>query len=191
MSGYENESPREAELTCLHIHVSGSVAASLVPWWLHSTRAAHPSLIFNVSVSPRASTFVSLTALAELAGGHVWLDDWNSNDIPRDWREGVSGSAQGIILFPATIDTVMRLAQGRTDSPALMLMQITELPIVICDNFPARNPVINSYEEALRQRENVAYAPRIRALRASDRSEVETGLNFPGALNMTHALVFG
>jgi len=166
----------------LHLHVSGSISASLVPWWINWLRFTTPDVVVNVSVSKRAAAFVSVEAVRTLANGEVWTDDWESPDLTHSWRDGQTGSSECIIVFPATLDTVMRLAQGRTDSPSLMMMQITELPIVLADVFPAANQVIEHWSDILLTRPNVAFAPRIETPRADDRTLMSSGFNLPGAL---------
>ncbi|WP_219814791.1 CypD family RiPP peptide-cysteine decarboxylase [Rathayibacter rathayi] len=166
----------------LHLHVSGSISASLVPWWINWIRFITPEVVINVSVSSRATSFVTVGALQGLANGEVWLDDWETPGLPHSWRNGRSGNSECIIVFPATLDTVMRLAQGRADSPALMMLQITDLPIVLADVFPAENAVINHWREVLLKRPNIAFAPQIDTPRADDRKTTTSGFNLPGAL---------
>lgn len=166
----------------LHVHVSGSISSSLVPWWINWLRFTTPDVVVNVSVSPRATSFVSIDALRALANGEVWEDSWDTPGLAHSWRDGRTGASECILVFPATLDTVMRLAQGRADSPALMMLQITELPIVVADVMPASNPVIEQWTDLLSTRPNVAFAPRIETPRADDRTMTTSGFNLPGAL---------
>lgn len=167
-----------------HLHVSGAIGASQVPWWIHWLREVNPDVVVDISYSPSALRFVARDALEQLTMGNVWLDDWNDPNLPASWRAGGQEGVESIVVFPATLDTTMRLASGRADSPALMMMQISNLPIVICDVFPAMNLVIESQVERLRLRENVHFAPRVEGYRADSRERVVTGFNFPGALSL-------
>ncbi|MGN8048193.1 CypD family RiPP peptide-cysteine decarboxylase [Curtobacterium sp. 22159] len=173
----------------LHLHVSGSVSASLVPWWVNWLRFTTPEVIVNLSVSVRAATFVSVEALRALANGEVWLDDWDAGSVPRSWRDGQSGGSECFIVFPATLDTVMRLAQGRAESPAHMMLQVTGLPIVLADVIPAENEVIDHWRGVLLKRPNVSFAPRIDTPRAIDRTATTSGFNLPGALAIANEAI--
>lgn len=173
----------------LHLHVAGSIGASLVPWWIHWLRFTSPGVVVNASVSPRAQRFVTPEALREIGGGEVWVDDWTQPELPRSWRSGRTGESECIIVFPATLDTVMRLSQGRASSPALMMMQMSKLPIVIADAIPAENPVIEHWRGILELRENVHFTPRVTGARADDRSTHKNGLNFPGAIVTANAAI--
>ncbi|MBM7412524.1 hypothetical protein JOE38_002347 [Clavibacter michiganensis] len=175
----------------LHIHVSGSVSAALVPWWIHWLRHVNPEVIVNVSVSTRAQRFVSLDALRELSNGEAWSDDWSAEGLPHSWRRGRSGNAQCIIVFPATLDTVMRLSQGRADTPAHMMMQITELPIIVAEVSPADNAVITHWRDLLRRRSNVSFVPQLQGVRADDRTPHGSGFNLPGAIEIANAAISG
>lgn len=173
----------------IHFHVTGAISASLVPWWLLWFLELTPGVTTNVSVTRAAQSFVSLRALERLATGRVWSDTWESEDTPPEVHTGRSGDSECFVIFPATIDTTMRLAQGRTDSPALMMLQTTELPIVIADAHPARNAVIDEGIRVLLSRRNVELAPRIQSIRASDRSVGESGFNLPGAITVANSLI--
>ncbi len=170
----------------LHLHVSGAVAASLVPWWINWLRFTSPEVVVNVSVSTHATRFVSTDAVRALANGEVWLDEWEQDALPHSWRDGRTGRSECIIVFPASLDTIMRLAQGRADSPALMMMQLTELPVIIADVSPASNAVIDHWRTLLLQRPNVVFAPAVDTPRADDRSTTQSGFNLPGALALAN-----
>ena len=172
----------------LHLHVGGAIGASLVPWWLHWFRDSHPDVILNVSITRSARRFVSPTAVRHLVNGRTWTDAW-SESVPTDVSAGLSAASECIILFPATLDTLMRLASGRTDSPALMMLQLTTLPVVIADSLPGGNPLVDKHLAELGLRTNLAFAPRVVGIRAHDRSLATSGLNFPGAITTANTMV--
>lgn len=173
----------------LHLHVCGSIGASLVPWWIHWFRDLHPDTVVNVSLTRSAQRFVSPTAVRHLVNGVVWADTWEDDSVPTDVNSGLSGGSECIVVFPATLDTLMRLATGRTDTPALMMLQLTTLPIVIADSLPGTNPLVQRRLADLDLRPNIAFAPRVVGIRASDRSRVESGFNLPGALTTANAML--
>lgn len=172
----------------IHFHVSGSISAALVPWWIHWFRHINSQATVNISVTRSAKRFVSGEALAELSNGEVWTDEWDASEV-RHWRSGGTGDSDCIIVFPATLDTVMRLAHGRSDSPAMMMMQVTDLPIILCESLPGINPVIEHWRSVLFERPNVRVAPYLTAVKASDREEQESGFNLPGAIALANDLI--
>lgn len=143
----------------LHLHVTGSISAALVPWWIHWLRQTHTELTVNVSVTRSAERFVSARALRHLADGRVWTDSWDDPELPQEVDSGECAASECFIVFPATLDTLMRLAQGRADSPALLMLQVTDRPVVIADTLPGSNDIIDSHLKALCERPNVASAP--------------------------------
>nr|QBA31013.1 SinD [Streptomyces sp.] len=173
----------------LHLHITGSISAALVPWWVHWLRELHPNLVVNVSVTPAASRFLAVRSLQHLANGTVWTDSWDEPDTPREVNSGRSGCSECFLIFPATLDTVMRLAQGRADSPALLMLQVTDAPIVIADTFPGTNEIVESHVQALKLRRNVEFAPRVSGVRASNRSTAEVGFNLPGAITVANKML--
>lgn len=173
----------------LHVHVSGAIGASLVPWWLHWLRGTNPDLVVNVSLTPSALGFVSKRAVSHLVSGHVWTDAWDQPDVPSGVHGGTSGQAECIIVFPACLDTLMRLASGRADSPAVMMMQLATMPIVLADSMPGSNEIIDEQLERLGRRRNVHFAPRVAGVRATTREEVTTGFNLPGAIEVANEAI--
>ncbi|MFE5396633.1 class I SAM-dependent methyltransferase [Streptomyces sp. NPDC056568] len=83
----------------------------------------------------------------------------------------------------------MRLAQGRADAPALLMLQVTGRPIVIADPLPGSNDIVESHLRTLRTRPNVAFAPRVTGVRAGTRSEAEVGFDLPGATTVANEAV--
>lgn len=173
----------------LHLHVTGSISAALVPWWLHWLRELHADLVVNVSVTRSATRFVTVRALRHLANGQVWSDSWDDPELPPEVNTGESGASECFLLFPATLDTLMRLAQGRADSPALLMLQVTNRPIVIADTLPGGNEIVQRHVEALGLRPNVGFAPRVTGVRAGSRAKAEVGFNLPGAITVANEML--
>ncbi|MFE3598684.1 CypD family RiPP peptide-cysteine decarboxylase [Streptomyces sp. NPDC059096] len=173
----------------LHLHVTGSISAALVPWWIHWLRELHPDLVVHVSVTRSATRFVTVRALRHLVNGQVWTDSWDDPGLPPEVNSGQSGASECFIVFPATLDTLMRLAQGRADSPALLMFQVTERPIVIADTLPGSNEIVESNMSTLRLRSNIGFAPRVTGVRAGSRTAAEVGFNLPGALAVANKMV--
>lgn len=182
----DTSSPMAYLGTELHLHISGSISASLMPWWIHWLRYVSPEVIVNVSVSLSACRFITLDAVSQLANGEVWIDDWSQAELPRSWRHGRPGNSECILLIPASLDTTMRLSQGRADSPALMMLQNTTLPIIIGDVIPVHNPVIDYWKSILTKRSNIFFAPRIEGLRADNRDRQSIGFDFPGSIEIAN-----
>lgn len=173
----------------VHVHITGSISAALVPWWIHWLRELNPELTVNVSVTRSATRFLAVRSLRHLANGQVWVDAWDESDVPPEVNSGRSGASECLLVFPATLDTLMRLAQGRADSPALMMLQVTDLPIVIADTLPGSNEIVEANLRTLRLRSNVAFAPRVTGVRASNRAAAEVGFNLPGAIAVANEML--
>lgn len=173
----------------LHLHVTGSVSACLVPWWVHWLRQVNPELVLSASVTRSAQRFVTVRALDSLTGGGTWIDDWDDPHVPREVHHGTLPGVDAIVVFPATLDTVMRLSQGRADSPAMLLLQVAQVPIVLADATPGTNAVIESHLEALAARPTVRFAPRVTAVRATTREEISSGFTLPGAIAVANDML--
>lgn len=160
--------------------VTGSINAALVPYWMNWLRQMFPTVTTSILLTPSAERFVTATALRQLVTGNVWRDRWDDFSSPTDTHVGLDESTDCYGVFPSTLDFTMRLASGRTNSPALMALQTTAKPIAIASSFPGSNAVIERQVELLSARPNLAFTRRIPAFSVG-RSDwtAETGFFLP------------
>lgn len=167
----------------IHFHITGALSASMMPWWMNWFRSINPGTKCFASVSQMAARFVSIEAIRAILNADVWIDSWNSDSLPKYWREGGPEKDCSIVVAPASIDTVMKISQGRTETPALMMLQLSALPIVIADSMPGTNEIIEDYRGRLSARSNVMFTDRVSAFASIDRSRHASGFNFPDAIS--------
>ncbi|SFR33852.1 Flavoprotein [Microbacterium azadirachtae] len=151
----------------LTLLVTGSVNAALVPYWLHWLNQMYPDLTVSVGVSQMAQRFVQLDALRALTSGAVWADSWESADLPERAHIGIESQAECFGVFPATINTTMRLAAGFTDTPTLMALQLTQKPIAIASTFPGTNEIVKRRCAELELRPNLRFTGTLPAFSVS------------------------
>lgn len=101
--------------------------------------------------------------LCNLVTGSVWRDGWDEADLPGGSHVGLDRSTDCYGVFPSTLDFTMRLAGGRSNSPALMSLQTTTRPIAIAPSFPESNAVIDRHLDSLAKRPNVSFTQRVPA----------------------------
>ncbi|MBX9719222.1 MAG: hypothetical protein K2X36_10340 [Microbacteriaceae bacterium] len=147
--------------------VTGSISAALVPYWLNWLRQMYPALVTHVTVTRSAERFVTVEALRHLVIGEVYRDDWDDANLPKSGHMALEEMAECFGVFPATVHTAMRLANGHCDSPTLYALQTTTKPIAIAPTFPGTNEVIESRMEALRTRPNVVVTGTVPAFSVS------------------------
>lgn len=93
----------------LLLAVTGSIAAYKAPGLLRLLQKAGASV--DVVLSQAARHFVGEATFAGL-GARVYGDMWST---PGELHVELGGSVHGLVVAPATADTVARLAQGRSD----------------------------------------------------------------------------
>jgi hypothetical protein len=151
----------------LTLLVTGSVNAALVPYWLHWTKQMYPDLTVSVGVSRMAQRFVRIDALRAIASGAVWSDSWESSDLPDSAHIGIESQSDCFGVFPATINTTMKLAAGLTDTPTMMALQLTRKPVAIASTFPGTNEVVKRRCTELEQRPNLRFTGTLPAFSVS------------------------
>ncbi|WP_371516335.1 flavoprotein [Kitasatospora sp. NBC_01300] len=163
--------------------VTGSINASLTPYWLHWLRQSFPRITSDLLVTRSAQRFVTLDALRRLVDGDVWTDDYADPSLPESAHVEIGERVDAFAVFPATLDFAMRLASGNCNTPATMALQITEKPIVLATAFPAGNAVVEHHMELLLRRPNVSVSRTVAAYSVGKRKwEGETGFYLPSVL---------
>ncbi|MFJ7625594.1 flavoprotein [Streptomyces sp. NPDC097595] len=140
---------------------TGSIGAAFLPYWMNWLAMALPEVECRVVVTRSAERFVTRAALSAVNSTPALLDVWP--DEPRtgalhvEWTEW----AEAVAVYPATVDFISRMAAGRGDSPAMLALQCTEVPVGIAPSLPpgaVRNPLLAQHLKKLRERPNICVA---------------------------------
>ncbi|MEV6678656.1 flavoprotein [Streptomyces erythrochromogenes] len=141
--------------------VTGAVAAAELPYWLGWLRSTYPSLELRIGVTASAERFVSRVTLAGHSGAEVLPDRWTEDEVHARhvlWTEW----AEAVVVAPATLHFMARLALGLADSPALLAAQCTTAPVVLLPALPPgglHSAAYRAHHAALAARPNVAVLP--------------------------------
>lgn len=174
----------------LSIICTGSVNASLLPYWLNWLKQAYPHLTTNIITTSSAERFVTHPALRALVTGEVWPNDWEEARLGATPQQTILESADCFAVFPCTSDFAMRLAQGGSSSPALMALQMATVPVAIAASFPFENEVSKHYLSILSKRPNVVMTRTVPAFSVGKQSwGKETGFFLPYVLEDLEAML--
>ncbi|WP_420080038.1 flavoprotein [Streptomyces sp. JL4002] len=141
--------------------VTGAVAAAELPYWLGWLRSTYPNLELRIGVTASAERFVSRVTLAGHSGAEVLPDRWAEDEVHARhvlWTEW----AEAVVVAPATLHFMARLALGLADSPALLAAQCTTAPVVLLPALPPgglHSAAYRAHHAALAARPNVAVLP--------------------------------
>ncbi|MFD7450949.1 flavoprotein [Kitasatospora sp. NPDC059827] len=140
---------------------TGSTSAADLPYWISWLRACRPHLELKVVVTRSAERFVTRAALAGRSGGEVLQDTWPPDEGTARHVQ-LSEWAEAIMIYPATLHFIARLALGLGDSPALLAAQCTTAPVGLAPALPPGgmdSAAYRSHWAALAARANVVVAP--------------------------------
>lgn len=135
---------------------TGSRSVHTLPAWIDWLRDAQPALLVHVVLTRTAERFVAPAALRGRTGS-VSRDEWPDEGWPArhvEWADW----AEAIVVYPATLHFVARLALGLADSPALLAAQCTAAPVAVAPALPPGGlvgPAYRMHREALERRPNV------------------------------------
>ncbi|MGW2329934.1 flavoprotein [Streptomyces sp. NPDC001700] len=147
-------------LTRVLVVVTGSAYAWSTPYWLESLRLHHPGLSVRVVLTRSAERFVTRQAVGARAES-VTVDVWPEDETTARhvaWAEW----AEAIVVYPATLHFMARLALGLADSPALLAAQCTRAPIAVAPALPPgalEGEAARQHWAALAARPNVVLVP--------------------------------
>lgn len=111
--------------------VTGALAARNSPGLAETVRGWYPDMTVRVLITQGALRFVTRSLLEVASREPVLGPDWDQgHDLPVPHRE-LAEWADAILVYPASGNTVARLAAGISDSLALATIQDAMCPIVI------------------------------------------------------------
>jgi phosphopantothenoylcysteine decarboxylase/phosphopantothenate--cysteine ligase len=93
-------------------------------------------LELRVAVTRNAERFVTRGALGPMSGGNALLDAWPDGPVDRALHVELAEWADTVIVHPASLHFLARLAQGLADTPVLLALQCTTAPVVLAPALP-------------------------------------------------------
>ncbi|MFI9078338.1 flavoprotein [Streptomyces sioyaensis] len=159
----ESYDPPELNLNRLLVVVTGSAYAWSTPYWLEWLRLHCPELEVRVVLTRSAERFVTPQAVGARVGGAVSTDIWPDDEATArhvEWAEW----ADAILVYPATLHFMARLALGLSDSPALLAAQCSQGTIAVAPALPPgalEGAAVRQHWAALVARPNTVLVPPI------------------------------
>lgn len=141
---------------------TGSLGVSHLPFWINWLRMAHPGVEVRIVLTRAATRFVTAQALSPLIGRPVETDEWPDETVVAAPHVELTEWSDAVIIDPATLHFVSRLALGAADTPVLLALQCMQVPIAVAPALPpgaTANPLVTEHLDRLRRRPNVLIPP--------------------------------
>ncbi|MGN9843449.1 flavoprotein [Nonomuraea sp. H19] len=142
--------------------VTGALSAAFIPGWLVWLRTGYPDLVIKPVATRSAQRFVTLDALSTICGHQAASDEWPEHVAHGAPHVEWSNWPDSVLVYPACLNFLARLALGLGDTPAILALQCTPAPIGLAPSLPPHglsSPAYLSHKEALERRPNVVIAP--------------------------------
>lgn len=149
---------------------TGSLTVTHMPFWLNWLSMAYPDLELRLVVTRSAERFVTRAALAPLAGGEVLCDVWPDRPDPTALHVELAEWAEVVLVYPATLNYLARMAVGLADTPSLLAVQCTTAAVAVAPALPPgglASPAYRRHVAALAERPNVRVVPPVPAVSAT------------------------
>jgi phosphopantothenoylcysteine decarboxylase/phosphopantothenate--cysteine ligase len=167
---------------------TGALGVSSLPGWLGWLRESHPHIETRVALTRQATTFVAPAALTAISGKPLFHDEWPTQPQVAAPHVELGEWADAVAVFPATFHFVSRLALGLVDTPVMLALQCTGVPIGLAPALPPggfQSHAFRSHLAALRERPNVVVAePEIGRSVSTGRLERTTAAPLPTLLEL-------
>ncbi|MEU5317494.1 flavoprotein [Streptomyces sp. NPDC021056] len=171
---------------------TGSIGVAHAPYWVTLLRLGYPELGLRVVMTRSAERFVSRGALAPMAGGEVLLDAWPDGPVQSALHVELAEWADAVIVQPATLHFLARFARGLADTPVLLALQCTTVPIVLAPALPpgaVESVAYRRHLAALAERPNVAVVPPVPGTSATTgRKDASAAAGLPDLLRAAEDL---
>ncbi|WDV51840.1 flavoprotein [Streptomyces coeruleorubidus] len=141
---------------------TGSVTAAHLPFWASWLKVGHPGTQVRYVLTGAATRFVTREALVAIGGCEVLADRWPDEPEPRARHVDLAQWPDAVVVFPATLNYLARLALGLGDSPSLLALQCTRAAIALAPALPPGGTQSAAYADhtaKLRARRNVVVVP--------------------------------
>ncbi|MFQ6397863.1 flavoprotein [Nocardia sp. KC 131] len=153
--------PPELGISRMLLVITGSASATAMPFWVTWLRETYPELQITIVVTRMAQRFVTRQALALRIHDDVLIDEWPADAVTARHVE-LCEWAQAILVYPATMQFIARLALGMADSPALLAAQCSSAPIAIAPALPPGgldSAALRRHWATLAERDNIVLMP--------------------------------
>ncbi|MGW5126339.1 flavoprotein [Streptomyces sp. NPDC004069] len=166
---------------------AGGIQTMLLPNWLSWLRTHYPDTEVRTVLTPAAHRFVGSTAVAAVGGGGLpAIDAWP--EVPdRALHVELASWPDAVLVHPATMHFVARLALGLADTPALLALQCTRAPVVVCPALPPDghlNPAYRKHVLELSERDNFTVLPPVQGVSVTTGEQgIGTAAQLPHAIN--------
>lgn len=141
---------------------TGSLGVMFMPMWSQWLRTSYPQLEVRTVITRSAEQFVTRTALTVFTGREILVDAWPDEPRPKALHVELAQWPDAIVIHPASFHFVSRLALGMTDTPVLLALQCTKVPVALAPALPPGgidSPAYRRHIEALAERPNVVVIP--------------------------------
>ncbi|MEZ3181216.1 flavoprotein [Streptomyces pimonensis] len=141
---------------------TGSVTAAHLPFWAGWLKGGHPGTQVRYVLTEAATRFVTREALTAIGGCEVLADRWPDEPEPTARHVDLAQWPDAVVVLPATLDYLARLAAGLGDSPSVLALQCTRAAIALAPALPpggAESPAYAEHTARLRTRRNVVVVP--------------------------------
>jgi phosphopantothenoylcysteine synthetase/decarboxylase len=164
----------KAEFSKLLIVITGSINAAFAPQWISWLRGLRPDLDLRIVVTRSAERFVTRSGISVLAGISAISDEWEDKARPGSLHTALAKWAEAVVIYPATFHYLARLSLGLADSPSLLAIQCTAVPVIIAPSLPPggwESPAVTDHLHRLSKRANVSVITPLRGFSFTTGSE--------------------
>lgn len=115
---------------------TGAPAVIALPEAVSELGQRYPGTPIRLVLTRQALTFVTATAVRLSTGKGYFLDAWHEGPYENAPHVEISRWAEAVIVYPATLSFLARLALGMADSPLLLALQCMNVPICLAVSLP-------------------------------------------------------
>lgn len=141
---------------------TGSVTAAHLPFWASWLKMGQPGVEVRYVLTRAAGRFVTREALVAIGGCDVLEDRWPEEPEPRARHVDLAEWPDAVVVLPATLNYLARLALGLGDSPSVLALQCTGAAIALAPALPpggAQSAAYAEHSAKLARRPNVVVVP--------------------------------
>ncbi|WP_158605506.1 flavoprotein [Amycolatopsis panacis] len=157
---------------------TGAPAVSALPAGVLELEALTGGGPIRIALTRQSLRFLTRTTLTAVTGRKAFVDEWGTDEPLNPDHVDIAQWATVILVYPATLHFLSRLALGQCDTPVMLALQCTTAPIVLAPSLPPGGFESAAYRD---HRQRLETRPHIRIAEPRAGYSMRTGADNVGA----------
>lgn len=130
---------------------TGAPAVSTLPERVLELERLAPECPVRITLTRQSLRFLTTTTLKAVSGRSAFVDEWSPEGVLAADHVEITSWATVVLVYPATLRFLSHLALGLCDTPVMLALQCSTVPILIAPSLPPGGFESTAYRDHLQR----------------------------------------